>query len=94
MFRFTIRDLLWLMVVVAVSLGWWNERRKFEAYYQLVISNIKWTPAGPGPGYVHTDAEIMAAENAALKEEIEFQRKLIETLKAERQEIRDKLDPS
>ena len=97
MFRFTIRDLLWLMVVVAVSLGWWNERRKFEAYYQLVISNIKWTPAGPGPGYVHTDAEIMevlADENAALKEEIEFQRKLIETLKAERQEIRDKLDPS
>ena len=26
MLRFTIRDLLWLMMVVAVSLGWWAER--------------------------------------------------------------------
>jgi len=29
MFRFTIRDLLWLMVVVALSIGWWMEYRKF-----------------------------------------------------------------
>ena len=28
MFRFTIRDLLWLMVVVAVSCGWWLEARR------------------------------------------------------------------
>ena len=27
MFRFTIRDVLWLMVVVALALGWWTEYR-------------------------------------------------------------------
>jgi hypothetical protein len=27
MFRFTIRDVLWLTVVVALALGWWAERR-------------------------------------------------------------------
>ena len=26
MFRFTIRDLLWLMVVVGLSVGWWVDR--------------------------------------------------------------------
>jgi len=26
MFRFTIRDLLWLMVVVGVLLAWWIDR--------------------------------------------------------------------
>jgi hypothetical protein len=27
MFRFTIRDLLWLTVVVALAMGWWVEHR-------------------------------------------------------------------
>jgi len=27
MFRFMIRDVLWLTVVVAMGVGWWNERR-------------------------------------------------------------------
>jgi hypothetical protein len=27
MFRFTIRDVLWLTVVVAVGVGWWIDRR-------------------------------------------------------------------
>ena len=26
MFRFTIRDMLWLIVVVALGLGWWVDR--------------------------------------------------------------------
>ena len=26
MFRFTIRDLLWLMVVVGMGVGWWADR--------------------------------------------------------------------
>jgi hypothetical protein len=30
MFRFTIRDLLWLMVVVAMGVGWWVDRRENE----------------------------------------------------------------
>jgi hypothetical protein len=28
MFRFTIRDVLWLTVVVALGLGWWIEKRQ------------------------------------------------------------------
>jgi hypothetical protein len=27
MFRFTIRDVLWLMVVVALGVGWWMQRQ-------------------------------------------------------------------
>jgi hypothetical protein len=30
MLRFTIRDLLWLMVVVGLAVGWWLEYRKFS----------------------------------------------------------------
>jgi hypothetical protein len=30
MFRFTIRDVLWLTVVVAVGVGWWSEHRRYE----------------------------------------------------------------
>jgi hypothetical protein len=28
MFRFSIRDLLWLMVVVALGVAWWIDRRQ------------------------------------------------------------------
>jgi len=31
MFRFTIRDLLWLMVVVGLSLGWWIDHSRNSA---------------------------------------------------------------
>ncbi len=31
MFRFTIRDVLWLTVVVAALLGWWGESRNSAA---------------------------------------------------------------
>ena len=30
MFRFTIRDVLWLMVVVGMSVGWWLNWRTWE----------------------------------------------------------------
>jgi hypothetical protein len=30
-FRFTIRDVLWLTVVVATGVGWWVERRSERA---------------------------------------------------------------
>ena len=32
MFRFTIRDVLWLTVVVALSAGWWNCDRSWQAW--------------------------------------------------------------
>ena len=30
MFRFTIRDVLWLTVVVALGVGWWLERTRSQ----------------------------------------------------------------
>jgi len=30
MFRFTIRDVLWLTLVVGLSLGWWIEHRRAD----------------------------------------------------------------
>jgi hypothetical protein len=30
MFRFTIRDVLWLMVVVAITTGWWVNRVQWQ----------------------------------------------------------------
>jgi hypothetical protein len=43
MFRFTIRDLLWLMVVVAMACGWWRsdvksheERANIQEMRQLL----------------------------------------------------------
>jgi len=30
MFRFTIRDLLWLMVVVGLAVGWWIDNKRIE----------------------------------------------------------------
>ena len=30
MFRFTIRDLLWLTLVVALGMGWWLDRQRLR----------------------------------------------------------------
>src|SRR5262245_7250575 len=40
MFRFTIRDVLWLMVVVALAVGWWVDRQRLEA--QLARQKTDW----------------------------------------------------
>jgi hypothetical protein len=40
MFRFTIRDVLWLMVVVGILCAWWIEDgRKYAAYRELYGGN-------------------------------------------------------
>ena len=33
--RFTIRDLLWLTVVVGMGIGWWVDRRQSDRKYQV-----------------------------------------------------------
>jgi hypothetical protein len=39
-FRFTIRDLLWLTLVVALVVGWWiNHRKSLRLEADLVIAN-------------------------------------------------------
>jgi len=44
MFRFTIRDVLWLTVVVALAFGWWLDRSRLSeqlAHDQRVIGALK-----------------------------------------------------
>ena len=41
MFRFTIRDLLWLTVVVAVSIGWYLERRRVTPEDRQILKAAK-----------------------------------------------------
>ncbi len=37
--QFSIRDLLFLMVIVALALGWWLDRRPVPARYQFGATN-------------------------------------------------------
>jgi hypothetical protein len=37
MFKFNIRDLLWLTAIVAVSLGWWLERRSLLSLNEQTV---------------------------------------------------------
>lgn len=45
MFRFSIRDLLWLTVVVAMGLGWWLDRSNLEQIgdeqYEIYRDNLR-----------------------------------------------------
>ena len=49
MFRLTIRDLLWLMVVVACLCRWWSERMRVS---DLEAKTVKMQAAIEGAGYV------------------------------------------
>jgi hypothetical protein len=35
MFRFTIRDVLWLTAIVAIVLGWWLDHRTLKRWWTL-----------------------------------------------------------
>jgi len=65
MSRFTIRDLLWLMVVVGMGIGWWlDDARKYAAYREMY--------GGNGPFKSRFDALIKRAKSdPALKAEAE-----------------------
>jgi hypothetical protein len=50
MFRFTIRDVLWLTVVVAVGVGWWISAKALQGKYkqertkrQFVLNSVQAT---------------------------------------------------
>ena len=49
MFRFTIRDLLWLMVVVGMALGWWLDHR-WQMKFTAVTFNNGFASANIRPG--------------------------------------------
>ncbi len=54
MFRFTIRDVLWLTVVVAICCGWWLEHRRFVAYHDrmTIKFNFRFAPVTGGVSHV------------------------------------------
>ena len=39
MFRFTIRDILWMMVVAALALGWWAHSRHLESEWSARLKS-------------------------------------------------------
>ena len=41
MFRFTIRDVLWLTVVVALGVGWWLDKRQTEGRIAVVAAHAE-----------------------------------------------------
>jgi hypothetical protein len=47
MFRFTIRDVLWLTVVVALVVGWWIERTGLRSERQTLHDEIQRLKEGP-----------------------------------------------
>jgi hypothetical protein len=44
MLRFTIRDVLWLTVVVAFGVGWWIDRGKLARKVKMLELHRDWTP--------------------------------------------------
>jgi hypothetical protein len=62
MFRFTIRDVLWLTVVVALGIGWWIDHRRMAAVIDFqdfairtqseldeIARDLEKIPPPPGP---------------------------------------------
>ena len=41
MFRFTIRDVLWLTVVVALAIGWWADNHRIDEATARLEEDIK-----------------------------------------------------
>ena len=41
MFRFTIRDVLWLTVVVALGVGWWASNRRATVQLEATVSHTE-----------------------------------------------------
>ena len=42
MFRFTIRDVLWSMVVVGLAIGWWIDHAKARHFREVVTHLLSW----------------------------------------------------
>jgi hypothetical protein len=40
-FRFSIRDLLWLTLVVALGFGWWADRRQLKELHRVEIQSLR-----------------------------------------------------
>ena len=70
MFRFTIRDVLWLTVVVALAVGWWLNNSRLHARFQTLearatLSEVEFREIFP-PGWEGLTAA-MRNERSLLK---------------------------
>jgi hypothetical protein len=70
MFRFTIRDLLWLMVVVSIGCGWWVNWSNAEKHRQATLAverffmnaAVEWAKEKDEPVVFYTGRHHMRAE--------------------------------
>jgi hypothetical protein len=55
MFRFTIRDVLWLTALVAMAVGWWAYSRRAAAHQAATVAHAESlrTQLKIARGYVH-----------------------------------------
>jgi hypothetical protein len=67
MFRFTIRDMLWLVMVIGLAVGWWVDRQRI---LQLVRRQSPMLyEAITGEGIDTNDSELKARFKAKAEEE-------------------------
>jgi hypothetical protein len=67
MFRFTIRDVLWLTVVVGLAVGWWAEfraRRVADARYDGARQSMQQTAELLRVSIVEKDGKVVALKGA------------------------------
>ena len=69
MFRFTIRDVLWLTVVAALAAGWWSDQdriRRQEANLRLEAQRLRALPVRRAEAVLKiAEAELDAVEEVA-----------------------------
>jgi hypothetical protein len=60
--QFSLRDLLFLVVIVALALGWWLDRRPIPARFQMVSSPNGTTyilDTGTGQAWYNNQSEFL-----------------------------------
>jgi len=99
MFRFTIRDVLWLTVVVGLSVGWWTAERlrgpenaRLREEVAILLENDK-PSAGvmSNADYVKLATRRAEKLNAAYKQEIQQLEKSLGQAEEYIQSLRDQL---
>jgi len=98
MFRFTIRDVLWLTVVVGLGCGWFGEYRQrmldsseLRPDYRRLREERDWLLLSRSPD-MHAAWKRIAKDNISLREQVETYKKLVEAFKADREEMKGTTD--
>ena len=65
--QFSIRDLLFLIVIVALALGWWLDKRPIPSRYQMRVSGNRAYVVDTATGQVWTDSYTSAGKDTDLR---------------------------